>query len=111
MANKLLIFGENKPISREYIRNNSYCKDEYETVIIIGSGSGIRGFDFNDIDILFLRGWWNRTDTKNILDVLYIYISLGSCIIGDKKYIPSYFYRDFFKVHVPIESRFDILDL
>jgi hypothetical protein len=112
MSDSLIIVGENARACEEYFRVVHDYRADYSNIVMALDGNRIRGF--SDVDILFLRGWWNLKNCREILDTLSIYIMGKNCIIGDKLYVPPYFY-DFGNRSIvamdQIESRFDILDL
>ena len=115
MADYLYIFGEKRAMCQDYKEAVNFYEKSYHTVRVIGESCAIKGFTPGHIDFLFLNGWWNRKDTKEVLDTLCVYFSIKKdCIIGDKRYIPPCFYstdRGVKKYKQEDISRFELLDL
>ena len=106
----LLIFGDTIGHIYNHKELIKHYEQYYSVVTFIKEQDSIRGF--HDVDILFLNGWWNRRETAEILDVLYVYMSRRNCIIGDKRYVPPYFLQEYNKnKDVEEVSRFELLDL
>ena len=117
MSENLIIFGENNRLCINHKFFNSDKYSLYCKIVTAYDDVSIRGF--NDVDILFLYGWWRRSSSKNILEILEVYIFTGrGIIIGEKEYIPSYLIdRYILKTNKVTHnfnsgiSRFEILDL
>ena len=120
MSDNLIIFGANNRECGQHLSLNKDRYSSYRHFIFACDDSIIRGF--NDVDILFLRNWWCRNSSREILDALEVYIfNYGSTVVGevvgDKKYLPPYLvdkYINKFENKDNLYSRtnrFEILDL
>ena len=127
MSDNLIVFGANNRECGHYLSldsdlsPNSDRYSSYNNIVFASSDSIIQGF--SGADILFLKGWWSRRSSREILEVLEIYIFIyGAIILGDKKYLPPYLIDKYInkcdsnkcdsnEYNLYSANRFEILDL
>ena len=112
----LIIFGGISE-SKSYIQDNPCGYSKYQRYIEATSSAQIQGL-CGKIDILFLRGWWGRRQSSEILDILHIYMGAYSAkFIGDMDFVPPYLSDRYNSLNRseeasnPVKNRFELLDL
>jgi len=119
MSNNLIIFGANNKECEAYILFHRDEYPSYTNIIIASHASKIQGL--YSADILFLRSWWSRISSREILAVLesYIFSSNESRVVGDRDYLPPYLIDKYINkfpdkeryINDKINNRFEILDI